>query len=136
MQIEILDEPELEFGSGQRHADLRFGISAYGPADLVLDGAPTSIRLGLVGPRDQLDGLRRWIDRRKRPIRAKDAKYPTVPGFPRLRSRYRALHQPHLHRPELQRTVGPDARSRQRTARRTGGPGNGQGIHRRAGSSR
>ena len=77
MQIEILDEPELEFGSGQRNADLRFGISAYGPADLVLDGAPTSIRLGLVGPRDQLDGLRRWIDRCKRPIRAKDAKYPT-----------------------------------------------------------
>jgi hypothetical protein len=83
MHIEILDEPELEFGGGQRHVDPRFGISAYGPADLGLEGAPTSIRLGLTGPRDQLDGLRRWIERCKQPIVAKDAKYPHLfPAFP------------------------------------------------------
>jgi hypothetical protein len=83
MHIEILDEPELEFGGAQRHVDPRFGITAYGPADLGHDGAPTAIRLGLVGPRDQLDGIRRWIDRCRGPIDAKDDRYPHLfPGFP------------------------------------------------------
>ncbi len=50
MHIDVLDEPELEFGGAQRHVDPRFGIAAYGPADLGHDGAPTAIRLGLVGP--------------------------------------------------------------------------------------
>jgi hypothetical protein len=41
------------------------------------------IRLGLVGPRDQLDGLRRWIDRCRQRIPAKDEKYPHLfPAFP------------------------------------------------------
>jgi hypothetical protein len=83
MRIEILNEPELEFGGGQRHVDPRFGISAHGPADLGLESAPTSIRLGLVGPRDQLDGLRRWIERCRQPIAAKGEKYPHLfPAFP------------------------------------------------------
>jgi hypothetical protein len=83
MHIDVLDEPELEFGGGQRHVDPRFGISAYGPADLGLAGAPASIRLGLAGPRDQLDGLRKWIERCRQPIAAKDAKYPHLfPAFP------------------------------------------------------
>jgi hypothetical protein len=83
MHMEILEEPELEFGGAQRHIDPRFGIAAYGPADLGHDGAPTTIRLGLVGPRDQLDGIRRWIDRCRGPIDAKDDKYPHLfPGFP------------------------------------------------------
>ncbi|MEH0933159.1 argonaute/piwi family protein [Micromonospora sp. CPCC 205558] len=83
MQIDVLNEPELEFGGGGRHVDPRFGIAAYGPADLGLDGAPTTMRLGLVGPRDHLDGLRRWIDRCRQPIDAKDARYPHLfPAFP------------------------------------------------------
>ena len=83
MHIEILDEPELEFGGASRHVDPRFGIAAYGPADLGQDDAPTTIRLGLVGPRDQLDGIRRWIERCRRPIVARDSRYPHLfPGFP------------------------------------------------------
>ena len=83
MHIEILDEPELEFGSASRHVDPRFGIAAYGPADLGQDDAPTTIRLGLAGPRDQLDGIRRWIERCRRPIVARDSRYPHLfPGFP------------------------------------------------------
>jgi hypothetical protein len=83
MHIEILDEPELEFGGAQRHVDPRFGIAAYGPADLGHDGAPTVIQLGLVGPRNQMDGIRRWIDRCRGPIDAKDDRYPHLfPGFP------------------------------------------------------
>ena len=83
MHIEVLDEPELEFGGACRHVDPRFGITAYGPADVSQDGAPTTIRLGLVGPRDQLDGIRRWISRCRGPIDAKDSGYPHLfPAFP------------------------------------------------------
>jgi hypothetical protein len=53
MRIEILDEPQLEFGGARRHVDPRFGIAAYGPADLGLDSASARIRLGLGGPGDR-----------------------------------------------------------------------------------
>ncbi len=83
MQAEVLDEPQLEFGGGARHIDPRFGIAAHGPADLDVPGAPTAIRLGLVGPGDQLDGLRRWLERCREPIPAKDERYPHLfPSFP------------------------------------------------------
>lgn len=83
MRAEVLDEPELEFGGGNRHVDPRFGISNYGPADLGLESAPRAIRVGLVGPADQLDGLRRWLERCREPIPAKDSGYPELfPGFP------------------------------------------------------
>ena len=83
MRIEILDEPELEFGGGQRHVDPRFGISAYGPADLGDKDAPTKIRLGLVGSREQIDGIRRWIERCRRLIAVEDKRHPHLfPAFP------------------------------------------------------
>ena len=44
MHAEVLDEPELEFGGGNRHIDPRFGIATYGPADL----AGVSDDLGLL----------------------------------------------------------------------------------------
>jgi hypothetical protein len=57
----VLDEPLLEFGGGARHVDPRHGISDYGPVDLHEAGAPRPIRLGIVGPRSDIDGLRRWL---------------------------------------------------------------------------
>ncbi|MFJ3656488.1 hypothetical protein ACIPPR_24680 [Streptomyces nigra] len=83
MDSVILDEPELEFGGAARHIDPRFGITNYGPADLGAADAPREIRIGLVGPADQLDGLRRWLERCREPIAAKDEKYPHLfPEFP------------------------------------------------------
>ena len=83
MLAEILDEPELEFGGGNRHIDPRFGISNYGPADLTAAAAPTAIRVGLIGPADHLGGLRSWLERCREPIAAKDERYPHLfPGFP------------------------------------------------------
>jgi hypothetical protein len=83
MRAEILDEPELEFGGGNRHIDPRFGISNYGPADLTAADAPTAIRVGLIGPADHLGGLRTWLERYREPIAAKDERYPHLfPGFP------------------------------------------------------
>ncbi len=83
MQADVIDEPELEFGGRGRHIDPRFGIGNYGPADLGTQGAPQAIRVGLVGPADQLDGLRTWLERCREPIAAKDERYPHLfPAFP------------------------------------------------------
>ncbi|MFD7474155.1 hypothetical protein ACFV8Z_18800 [Streptomyces sp. NPDC059837] len=54
------------------------GTDRNGEADV-----PRAIRVGLVGPADQLDGLRRWLERCREPIAAKDEKYPHLfPEFP------------------------------------------------------
>jgi len=83
MHAEVLDEPELEFGGGARHIDPRFGIATYGPADLLSPDAPRAVRLGLIGPADQLDGLSYWLERCREPIPAKDGRYPHLfPTFP------------------------------------------------------
>lgn len=57
MHAEVIDEPEL-FGGRGRHIDPRFGFGNYGPADLGTQAAPRAIRVGLIGPVEQLDGLR------------------------------------------------------------------------------
>ena len=83
MHAEVLDEPELEFGGGTRHIDPRFGIATYGPADLLAPDAPHAVRIGLIGPADQLDGLGTWLERCREPIPAKDERYPHLfPEFP------------------------------------------------------
>jgi hypothetical protein len=83
MRADAVDEPELEFGGRGRHIDPRFGIGNYGPADLGTQGAPQAIRVGLIGPADQLDGLRTWLERCREPIAAKDERYPHLfPAFP------------------------------------------------------
>jgi hypothetical protein len=83
MHAEVIPEPELEFGGGGRHIDPRFGIVNYGPADLAALDAPRAIRIGLIGPADQLPGIRAWFERCREPIAAKDERYPHLfPGFP------------------------------------------------------
>jgi hypothetical protein len=83
VKAEVLDEPELEFGGGNRHIDPRFGIATYGPADLLTPDAPRAVRIGLIGPADQLDGLGTWLERCREPIPAKDERYPHLfPEFP------------------------------------------------------
>ena len=83
MRADVLDEPELEFGGGSRHIDPRFGISNYGPADLGSADAPRAIRVGMIGPADHLDGLQAWLEGCRKPIAAKDERYPHLfPAFP------------------------------------------------------
>jgi hypothetical protein len=83
VKADVLDEPELEFGGGNRHIDPRFGIATYGPADLLTPDAPRAVRIGLIGPADQLDGLGTWLERCREPIPAKDERYPHLfPEFP------------------------------------------------------
>jgi len=84
MKLTILGEPNLEFGTGARHVDPRHGITDYGPADAV-NTAVRTIRAGIVGTPAAIQGLRRWLDRCRRPIEAKDSRlghlFVPFPGF-------------------------------------------------------
>lgn len=86
MLATVLDEPELEFGASGRHIDPRFGIATYGPVDAGTDGAPSRIRVGVVGPLPAVEGIRSWLQRAREPIAAKPPKYPgqatLFPCFP------------------------------------------------------
>src|SRR5690606_32865365 len=49
MTFDFIDEPELEFGAGGRHIDIRFGIMDNGPADVEAARAPKAITVGIIG---------------------------------------------------------------------------------------
>src|SRR5436309_776971 len=87
MRVRVLAEPELEFRARNRHIDPRFGVTLFGPADADMPTAPTRIVAGLIGAPDAVDGIRRWLDRCRVPIKGKSAKpgqenmFPDFPGF-------------------------------------------------------
>ena len=84
MRATVLNEPSLEFHGGARHVDPRHGVTDYGPADATAD-APRTIRVGVVGPPQAVDGIRRFLDGCRRPIAAKNSDlghlYLPFPGF-------------------------------------------------------
>ncbi len=85
MKLSFLQEPDLEFGSGGTHIDVRFGISQFGPLDLGDTRAPTQLRVGLVGTDITIDAMMSWLERCKSGIERKDSKltnlFPAFPGF-------------------------------------------------------
>lgn len=85
MKIEFLQEPELEFGNGERHIDIRFGIMHYKPLDYDSTSAPKEIKLGIVGSSETVEGLEIWIEKCSQGIEAKNSKqphlFPEFPGF-------------------------------------------------------
>ena len=85
MKIELLDEPELEFGRRGRHIDIRFGIKAHGPVSVDDQDAPRNIKIGLIGTAPSHEKLVHWMDESRDPIAAKLSKkpnlFPSFPGF-------------------------------------------------------
>ncbi len=73
MISELLLEPELEFGGGFRHIDIRFGIMAYGPFDVALNHAPKRIRIGIVGTERTVERFLTWLEQCRAGIAAKDS---------------------------------------------------------------
>jgi hypothetical protein len=84
VKLTNLPEPDLEFFGGARHLDPRHGITDYGPADAHHEHIRT-IRVGVVGSDANIHGLRRWLDRCRQPLAAKDSRltrfYVPFPGF-------------------------------------------------------
>jgi hypothetical protein len=85
MKFEFFDEPELEFGNGGTHVDIRHGLMAHGPLDLGETTAPQQIRLGLVGTSESVDAVRAWFEKCEAGIEAKKSRlgnlFPPFPSF-------------------------------------------------------
>lgn len=84
MKLEIIPEPELEFGNG-RHIDIRFGLMHFKPFDYKDPRAPKDLRLGIVGTNETIEGLTRWLEKCASGIPAKGSRQPNLflpfPGF-------------------------------------------------------
>lgn len=87
MNLSILEEPELEFGGGGRHVDIRFGIKDHGPFDLQAPKAPKEVRIGLIGTAETVEGTSRWIEKCSHGIAQKESRQPNLfPAFPPVTS--------------------------------------------------
>jgi len=86
MNVDFLEEPELQFGAGQ-HIDIRFGLMNLGPLDIEQTSAPRTIRVGLIGTPQTVEGVIEWLEKCKSEIPAKPSPrnhlFPRFPGFRR-----------------------------------------------------
>lgn len=86
MKVDLLKEPELEFGGGGRHVDIRFGLMNYGPLDLDSSTRPTRVPVGIVGTSESIEGLHSWLERCHSEVPAKESRQPNLfPHFPGFR---------------------------------------------------
>ncbi|HWE94207.1 MAG TPA: hypothetical protein VG269_09605 [Tepidisphaeraceae bacterium] len=81
MKADFINEPELEFGRGGRHIDVRFGLSHFGPLDAG-GTARQAIRVGVIGDDATNDLFHEWLARCRGGIEAKQSTLPTL--FPRF----------------------------------------------------
>ena len=70
MLIDHIREPDLEFGSGI-HVDTRFGLMNLGPLDVNLSEAPHTIKVGMCGTRETIEGAISWINKCRSEIEPK-----------------------------------------------------------------
>src|SRR5947207_15571449 len=87
MKIEHIGEPELEFGGGGRHVDVRFGLMDFGPLDRGTVHAPSDVKVGVIGTTETVEGVTRWLDLCGNGVGAKISRqpnlFPRFPGFSR-----------------------------------------------------
>jgi hypothetical protein len=104
-EIEVFDEPELEFGAQISHIDIRFGIMNYGPLDLGSESAPNRIRIGAVGTPETIEGTVRWLETCRQEIPAKESNQPNLfPRFPGFATD-QGFRSTLVIEPQLQRSV-------------------------------
>jgi hypothetical protein len=85
MNIDFIDEPDLEFGGGGHHIDVRFGLMQHGPLDRGMSTAPAQLRVGIVGTEETIEGVQKWLEKTRSGTPAKDSRlanlFPPFPGF-------------------------------------------------------
>ena len=63
IEIEYLPEPKLQFGEYFEHEDTKTGLAEYGPFGKNIVGLhPSEIRLGFVGTRETISGVKEWTE--------------------------------------------------------------------------
>lgn len=62
MKLSFFQEPELEFGNGGTHVDIRYGLMRHGPLDLGETSAPSQLRVGFVGTEETITAIRQWFE--------------------------------------------------------------------------
>ena len=87
LQLDLVDEPLLEFGGGHVAIDPKEGIADSGPYTVGLQGRhPESLTLGLVGTDASIQGVSAWLDRCRQKVAAaagQELLHPAFPGFSR-----------------------------------------------------
>jgi hypothetical protein len=85
MKIDFYQEPELEFGRGGHHIDVRYGLLENGPVDLGANTAPSPLKVGIVGTKETIGGVTEWLNKAREPIAGKESRheqlFPEFPGF-------------------------------------------------------
>lgn len=80
IRIECLPEPKLLFGGNETGYEPRRVMAKYGPADTT---APSVLRIGIVGPAQEVQIAREWLPRLNRMAVAREKsarRYPNWPG--------------------------------------------------------
>lgn len=84
MRAAFIPEPLLEFHAGT-HIDIRYGLANLGPLELKDVAEPRSIRVGIVGTPETVEGVRGWLERAAEGVEAPLVGHPhTAPPFPGL----------------------------------------------------
>src|SRR5687767_2186274 len=102
-----LQEPELEFGGGGRHVDIRFGLTAYGPRDCESAAARKQINVGLIGTNDNVEVLAAWLSRCAQGVQPKRSRQPNL--FPMFPGFVEAFKSELIVASELYRIIGSSA---------------------------
>ena len=71
MKIDVIAEPELEFGGGGMHIDIRFGLRDFGPLDRTDVDSPHEISLGFVGTNETIEAAQAWLAKCQKGVPAK-----------------------------------------------------------------
>jgi hypothetical protein len=79
-ELIYIDEPSLLFNYDQPMLDPRDGLTLFGPLDRA---KPEGIRWAVIGPRDSIARMKRWVERIQHPVASEDKQIarPLFPGF-------------------------------------------------------
>jgi len=81
----FIDEIELEFGNGNRHVDIKFGILNHGTLDSREREDAKKINIAVIGLPESINGFLEWLKECNDGIDAKDTSksnlFPKFPGF-------------------------------------------------------
>jgi len=83
MNLSLFNEPELEFGYGQKLASPQLGLTYFGPSDLQASSRPLKIHYGVIGVKDALPALETFIGKIRNHIPSEEKQniWPMFPGF-------------------------------------------------------